>query len=956
VKRKKDDKFMEEAGGRMYQEPPEDYFLDEPDDGYWDDEGLDGYEPEELLDRVKAKPSLYRQEPYASGYEELERRRGRKRPPRKLTRREKKAMKKAEKMAEKLRKEQERAEQKAAKKQAKSDAREAKRSAREERKAAKHKPKQKKTSYKNNSMKAASGKGNRARASVKEGKGQVSKAQEKKAKEKRLSAQKSIPYREMAKDGICRVQEKYYSKTIRFYDINYQLAQNEDKNAIFENWCDFLNYFDSTIHFQISFINHHSNMKEYESVIQIQPQNDAFDDVRMEYAQMLKNQLAKGNNGLVRTKYITFGIEADNIREAKPKLERIEADILNNFKVLGVSAYPLSGEERLQIMYETFNPEEEAPFQFTYDKVLRTGMGTKDFIAPTSFVFKNGKDFMMGNTIGAVSYLQILAPELTDKMLAEFLDMDRNLIVNLHIQSLDQMKAIKLVKSKVTDINRMKIEEQKKAVRSGYDMDIIPSDLNTYGGEAKRLLEDLQSRNERMFLVTVLFVNTARTKQELDNAVFQTSGIAQKYNCSLRRLDYMQEPGLMSSLPLGLNLIPIKRALTTTSTAIFVPFTTQELFMAGESLYYGLNALSNNMIMVDRKKLKNPNGLILGTPGSGKSFSAKREITNAFFATKDDIIIGDPEGEYYPLVHALGGQVIHISPTSHDYINPMDINLDYSDDDNPLGFKSDFILSLCELIMGSRNGIEAEEKSVIDRCLPIVYQKYFENPVPENMPVLGDLYDCLRAQKEVQAQRIATALEIYVNGSLKVFNHRTNVELNNRIVCFDIKDLGKQLKKLGMLIVQDQVWNRVTINRAAHKSTRYYIDEFHLLLKEEQTAAYSVEIWKRFRKWGGIPTGITQNIKDLLASREIENIFENSDFIYMLNQAAGDRQILAKQLNISPHQLSYVTNSGEGEGLIFYGSTIIPFKDKFDKSLRLYGLMTTKPSEMENGQEGRVTG
>ena len=809
----------------------------------------------------------------------------------------------------------------------------------------------------------------------------------KRKQERNISAQNSIPYREMAKDGICRVQEKYYSKTIRFYDINYQLAQNEDKNAIFENWCDFLNYFDSTIHFQISFINHHSNMKEFESVIQIQPHNDAFDDVRMEYAQMLRDQLAKGNNGLVRTKYITFGIEAENIREAKPKLERIEADILNNFKVLGVSAYPLSGEERLQILYETFNPEEKVPFQFSYDRILRSGMGTKDFVAPTSFVFKEGKTFQMGNTIGAASYLQILAPELTDKMLAEFLDMNRNLIVNLHIQSIDQMKAIKLVKNKVTDINRMKIEEQKKAVRAGYDMDIIPSDLNTYGGEAKRLLEDLQSRNERMFLVTVLFLNTAKTKQELDNAVFQTAGIAQKYNCSLRRLDYMQEQGLMSSVPLGMNMIPIKRALTTTSTAIFVPFTTQELFMGGESLYYGLNALSNNMIMVDRKKLKNPNGLILGTPGcftgetklllpdgrkvsflelfaekeevfvnsfdfqkqelvkargydvrctkevtelvevelengetvrctpdhwfltqsagyveacnlkvgakfipehevkavrflnleeavpvydisvegyqnfllscgvvvhnSGKSFAAKREIANVFFATQDDIIIGDPEGEYYPLVHALGGQVIHISPTSHDYINPMDINLDYSDDDNPLGFKSDFILSLCELIMGSRNGIEAEEKSVIDRCLPLVYQKYFENPIPENMPVLGDLYDCLRKQEEVQAQRIATALEIYVNGSLNVFNHHTNVELNNRIVCFDIKDLGKQLKKLGMLIVQDQVWNRVTVNRVAHKSTRYYIDEFHLLLKEEQTAAYSVEIWKRFRKWGG---------------------------------------------------------------------------------------------------------
>ena len=903
-----------------------------------------------------------------------------KRKPVKLTRSEKKAMRRTEKLAVKLEKEQERADKIRRKKEAKRAAREEKRRKKGSRKSGAQRKDRKPTLNKRTERK-------HSYSEKKSSTGKVRCTNVKRKQERNISAQNSIPYREMAKDGICRVQEKYYSKTIRFYDINYQLAQNEDKNAIFENWCDFLNYFDSTIHFQISFINHHSNMKEFESVIQIQPQNDAFDDVRMEYAQMLRDQLAKGNNGLVRTKYITFGIEAENIREAKPKLERIEADILNNFKVLGVSAYPLNGEERLQILYETFNPEEKVPFQFSYDRILRSGMGTKDFVAPTSFVFKEGKTFQMGNTIGAASYLQILAPELTDKMLAEFLDMNRNLIVNLHIQSIDQMKAIKLVKNKVTDINRMKIEEQKKAVRAGYDMDIIPSDLNTYGGEAKRLLEDLQSRNERMFLVTVLFLNTAKTKQELDNAVFQTAGIAQKYNCSLRRLDYMQEQGLMSSIPLGMNMIPIKRALTTTSTAIFVPFTTQELFMGGESLYYGLNALSNNMIMVDRKKLKNPNGLILGTPGcftgetklllpdgrkvsflellakkeevlvnsfdfqkqelvkargydvrrtkevtelvevelengetvrctpehwfltqsagyveacnlkvgakfipehevkavrflsleeavpvydisvegyqnfllscgvvvhnSGKSFAAKREIANVFFATQDDIIIGDPEGEYYPLVHALGGQVIHISPTSHDYINPMDINLDYSDDDNPLGFKSDFILSLCELIMGSRNGIEAEEKSVIDRCLPLVYQKYFENPIPENMPVLGDLYDCLRKQEEVQAQRIATALEIYVNGSLNVFNHHTNVELNNRIVCFDIKDLGKQLKKLGMLIVQDQVWNRVTVNRVAHKSTRYYIDEFHLLLKEEQTAAYSVEIWKRFRKWGG---------------------------------------------------------------------------------------------------------
>ena len=773
-------------------------------------------------------------------------------------------------------------------------------------------------------------------------------ARQEKQRRRVLSAQDTIPYREMAKDGICRVHDNLYSKTIRFFDLNYQLAQAEDKDAIFEGWCEFLNYFDFTIHVQLSFVNHHSATLEFVHSIQIEPQHDQFDDLRQEYSNMLKEQLEKGNNGLVRTKYITFAIEADSIRIARPKLERIEADILNNFKVLGVVAYPLNGVERLRLMYEFFNPDSQTPFDFSYDMVLKSGMSTKDFIAPTSFRFRKARDFSMGDRLGAASYLQIIAPELSDRMLADFLDMDRDIMINMHIQSIEQSEAIKMVKSKVSDIQKMKIEEQKKAVRSGYDMDIIPSDLNTYSGEAQRLLEDLQSRNERLFLVTVVFLNTERSRRELDLAILQTAGIAQKYNCALRRLDYMQETGMVASLPLGWNPVPIKRALTTTATAIFIPFTTQELFMPGkEAIYYGLNAISNNMIVADRKQLKNPNGLILGTPGSGKSFTAKREFVNVFFSTQDDIIICDPEGEYYPLVQALDGQVIRIAPNSRDYVNPMDINLDYSDDDNPLAFKSDFVMSLCELIMGSRNGISAAEKTVIDRCMPYVYQKYMDDPRPENMPVLGDLYACLRQQTEEEAQRIATALEIYVNGSLNVFNHQTNVQLGNRVICFDIKDLGKQLKKLGMLIVQDQVWNRVTVNRYSHKATRYYIDEFHLLLKEEQTAAYSVEIWKRFRKWGGVPTGITQNVKDLLSSREIENIFENSDFICMLNQAGGDRAILAKQLNISPRQLSHVTNAGEGEGLLFYGNVIIPFKDRFDKTTRLYSLMTTKPAEVE---------
>ena len=507
--------------------------------------------------------------------------------------------------------------------------------------------------------------------------------------------------------------------------------------------------------------------------------------------------------------------------------------------------------------------------------------------------------------------------------------------------------SIKTVKHTITELDRSKIEEQKKAVRAGYDNDIIPSDLATYGKDAKALLKELQSQNERMFLITFLVMNTGRTEQELENNVFQAQSIAQKHNCNLRRLDYQQEQGLMSSLPLAQNLIEIQRALTTSSTAIFVPFTTQELFQDGpEALYYGLNALSNNLIMVDRKKLKNPNGLILGTPGSGKSFSAKREITNAFLVTDDDVIICDPEAEYTALVTKLKGQVIKISPSSSQYINPMDINSNYSEEDNPIALKADFILSLCELVVGGKDGLQPVEKTVIDRCVHQIYQKYFNDPRPDNMPILQDLYEALLNQEEKEAHHVATALEIYVTGSLNLFNHRTNVDIENRLVCYDIKELGKQMKKIGMLVVHDQVWGRVTANRNAGKTTWYYMDEFHLLLREEQTAAYSVEIWKRFRKWGGIPTGITQNIKDLLASREVENIFENSDFIYMLNQAAGDRAILAKQLNISPHQLSYVTHSGEGEGLLFYGNVILPFVDRFPTDLELYRIMTTKLSEV----------
>ena len=656
------------------------------------------------------------------------------------------------------------------------------------------------------------------------------------------TAQQSIPMQRMFEDGTCRVKPNYYTRTIQYQDINYQLAQQEDRTAIFEEWCSFLNFFDSSIKFELSFVNMATDSTEFEKSIRIPYQRDGFDDVRAEYSQMLRQQLAKGNNGLTKTKFITFGVEGESMAQVKPRLDHIQNDLLNNFHRLGVQAKPLNGAQRLKLMHDMFNMDGASKFHFDWKDLVKSGLSVKDAIAPTAFAFKNSRTFQMGGIFCAASFLSITASDISDQLLKDFLDMDSSQIVTMHIQSVDQNKAIKTIKHTITELDRSKIEEQKKAIRAGYDIDIIPSDLATYGRDAKALLKELQSQNERMFLVTFLVLNTGRTEQELENNVFQASSIAQKHNCNLCRLDFQQEQGLMSSLPLADCQIEIQRGLTTSSTAIFIPFTTQELYQSGkESLYYGLNALSNNLIMVDRKKLKNPNGLILGTPGSGKSFSAKREIANAFLVTDDDIIVNDPEGEYSPLVNRLKGQVIKISPNSTQFINPMDINANYSEEDNPLSLKADFILSLCELVVGGKEGLLPVEKTVIDRCVHLIYRKYFADPCPENMPILEDLYNALLQQDEKEAHHVATALEIYVKGSLNLFNHRTNVNVNNRIVCYDIKELGKQMKKLGMLIVQDQVWGRVTANRSSGKSTRYYMDEMHLLLKEEQTAAYKHE-------------------------------------------------------------------------------------------------------------------
>lgn len=767
------------------------------------------------------------------------------------------------------------------------------------------------------------------------------------------STQQTIPYQQMFKDGICQVTDDFYTKTIEFYDCNYQLAKNEDKDAIFESWCEFLNYFDSSLSVQLSFVNQEIDADEFYKSVEIptNKDNEEYNKLRNEYSTMLKNQLGKGNNHLRKTKYITFGLEADSLQAAKLKIERVENEILNNFKIVGVSARTMNGFERLSLIHSILHSGTSRRFVFNWDLIAKTGLTTKDFIAPDSFEFRERSAFKIGRRLGSVSWLQILAPEISDRMLSEFLDLNSSMIMTMHIQSIDQGKAMKQIKGVLTNVQQMKMTEQMKAAKNGYDMDILPPDLVTYEEEVQDMLESLQSRNERMFLVTILLLNDSNDKATLENNVFTAQGIATKYNCRLRSLDYQQEAGLVSSLPIGINKVDIKRILTTSATAVFVPFTTQELFQK-TGLYYGINALSNNIVMADRKFLTNPNGLILGKPGSGKSFSGKREMINVLLVyPNDDILILDPEREYSPVVTAFGGQVIKISADSNDHINLMDINLNVKNSDDsdydPLIMKSDFIMSVCEQIMGGRTGLEPVEKTLIDRCVTLVYRDYLQNPIPENMPIWGNLYQALRDQPEPEAKRLATGMELYVTGSLKVFNNHTNVNIKNRLVAFDSKDLGKNLQKLGMLIVQDQVWNRVTVNRSKGHSTWVYYDEFHLLLREEQTAAASVEIWKRFRKWGGIPTGLTQNVNDLLRSREISNIFQNSEFIYLLDQAPDDRRFLADRLNISAHQLSYVTNAYPGEGLLIYGGTIIPFVDHFPKDTKLYKLMTTKPDEVK---------
>ena len=771
------------------------------------------------------------------------------------------------------------------------------------------------------------------------------------------SAQETIPYKMPYPDGVFESADGYFTQTIAFDDITYQLLDNDPKNMLFERWCRLNNFFDQEIHFQWNYGNMELDKEEYSKEFIIKKQKDEFNVVRKEYSDMLVNRFAKGTNNLHKERYLTYGIQASDYKTAKRKLSKITKNLEKHYKKLGSKCKVLDGYERLELLFRIFHPATSEKLLWNFDMPVKTGLSSKDFIAPSSFSFKSGpelnatKYFRSGDRVGAVSYLSIFASDMEDRIVSDILSLDSNVWISIHADALPRDEALQLAKDNLTSVQAMIIDEQKSAVASGYDMDILPPEMETYRDAGEKLYHDLQRKDEQLFIVTITIVQTAETRKKLEDNIFELEGILKPYQCRLVRLDNRQEQGYMSALPLGNNNIEVKRTFSTTDLAIFIPFTTKELY-ASSGQYYGVNSLSNNVIMVNRKKLVNPNALVFGMPGFGKTFFVKREILDMFLKTSDDRLIIDPEGEYRWIVKLLRGQIVRVALNSPVHINPMEINLfaqnEEDKDYDPIAEKCNFVVSMCELILGDKAYLGKREVAVIDEACKKVYSRFAENPVPENMPILGDLYDELRSiqgEKREIAMNLSIALSRYVTGSLSYFNHRSNVNINSRLVCFDLKEMDANQRDLTMLIIQETIWDRVAANRAKKRFTWVDIDEFHLLLRNPLTAAYSVEIYKRFRKWGGVICGITQNIKDLFRSPEIQNILDTTNFIAMLNQSGDDARLLSEHLELSEEEESYIKSGEPGKGLLWVEGVKVPFEDDFPKNTICYKVMTTKPEE-----------
>ena len=751
------------------------------------------------------------------------------------------------------------------------------------------------------------------------------------------SVQQTIPIQAVWESGIFKVGRNKFSRTYKFVDINFAVASREDKETMFLDYSELLNAFDSGATTKITINNRRLNRQDFERSILLAMEEDGLDLYRKEYNDMLLGK-ATGANSMVQEKYVTVSVYKKSIEEAKTYFARMGTDLASHFSRLGSKCVEMDAGDKLRVLHDFYRAGEETGFHFDLRESMRKGHSFKDVICPDSLEFE--KDyFKMGNRYGRVLFLRDYASYIKDELIAELTDLNRNLMLSIDVIPIPTDEAVREVENRLLGVETNITNWQRRQNANNNFSAVVPYDMEQQRKESKEFLDDLTTRDQRMMFGVLTLVHTAETKEQLDADTDTLLTVARKRLCQMAVLKYQQMDGLNTVLPIGQRKINALRTLTTESLAVLMPFRVQEIMDEG-GIYCGENAISHNLIMCNKAKLLNPNSFLLGVPGSGKSFSAKMLIVNLALATGDDILICDPESEYASLIEAMGGEVIRIAAGSRDHINAMDMVEDYGDSSDPVIEKSEFVLSLFEQL--DRNGIGPNERSLIDRCTGDVYEDYQNGG---KVPTLCVLREKLLEQDEPEARNLALALELFTSGSLDAFAHETNVDVNNRMVVYDIMDLGKQLKTMGLLVITDAMLNRVTENWKKGKRTHIFLDEFHVVFENEFSGEFFNSAWRRFRKRNAFPTAITQNVEYLLDSVLASTMLSNSEYIVMLNQAASDRQKLADLLNISKEQMSYITNADAGCGLIKYGSSLVPFVNQFPKNTRLYKLMTTKPGE-----------
>lgn len=758
------------------------------------------------------------------------------------------------------------------------------------------------------------------------------------------SVQDVIPIKTIWEDGIFLVSKNKYARTFKFEDINYAVASREDKEGMFLEYSELLNSLDSGATTKITINNRRLNKVDFEQTILIPMSDDGLDKYRKEYNKMLMDN-ATGANSIIQDKYVTISVNKKNIEEARSYFARVGADLIAHFSRLGTKCTELDAKEKLRIFHDFYRAGEETSFNFDIAQAMKKGHDFKDTISPDTFEFE--KDyFRIGDRYGRVIFLREYAAYIKDSMVAELCELNRNMMLSVDVVPVPTDEAVREVENRLLGVETNITNWQRKQNQNNNFSAVIPYDLEQQRKESKEFLDDLTTRDQRMIFAVLTMVHTAETKEQLDDDTEALLTTARKHLCQFAVLKYQQMDGLNTALPFGLRKIDAMRTLTTESLAVFIPFRVQEIFHE-DGVYYGQNVISKNMIIANRRSLLNGNSFILGVSGAGKSFTAKEEMTSIILTDPNaDVIVIDPEREYTPLVKAMNGEVIHISATSDSHINAMDMNSDYGDGANPVILKSEFILSLCEQLIGGSN-LGAKQKSIIDRCTASVYRAYQQANYTGMPPTLQDFREELLNQSEPEAKEIALAIELFTDGSLNTFAKHTNVDTHSRLICYDILDLGKQLQPIGMLVILDSILNRITLNRAKGRNTYIFIDEIYLLFQHEYSANFLYTLWKRVRKYGAYTTGITQNVDDLMQSHTARTMLANSEFIIMLNQASTDRLELAKLLNISDLQMGYITNVGAGQGLLKVGSSLVPFVNKFPRNTELYRLMTTKFGETD---------